>query len=155
MIPIPPGRRPERISTRTDSHNGAKKDWQGTGGHPRPRWRRAAKEQYKEAAQKLLFGGRSYKDALAGVNAQRASPENAQEEDDTVPLEDENGLSPGWNAVSTPKDFTVRPQTSTAGSEAAELMLRDIFSAVTSCNHSITALSDEIKEVKAEISCTP
>lgn len=114
--------------------------------------RRAAKKQYKEAAQKLLFGGRSYKDALAGMRTVGDTSGGSPEADGTVPLEDADGLSPEWSTVSAPRNDVAGPQISPPGVDDAELTLRDIFMAVTSCNQSITALSDEIKGVKAEIS---
>lgn len=44
------------------------------------------------------------------------------------------------------------PPASSVDTEEPEPTLRDILSAVTSCNLSISALTDEFKGVKAEIS---
>lgn len=49
-------------------------------------------------------------------------------------------------------DLFTRPHTPAMDTEEPEPTLRNILMAVTSCNTSITVLTDEIKGVKAEIS---
>ncbi|XP_077307221.1 uncharacterized protein LOC143927145 [Lithobates pipiens] len=58
-----------------------------------------AKDCYKEAAQKLLYGGKSYKEALAGPPSSGATPQGYPEADDTLPLEDADGFPAPWNTV--------------------------------------------------------
>lgn len=81
-------------------------------------------------------------------------PENSSgaqsKADDTVLLENLTGPLSEWDTVSAPTNIFAIPVLSTG--EDAEPTLRDITAVVTNCNSLITALTDEIKEVKAEVS---
>lgn len=74
------------------------------------------------------------------------------EADDTVPLEDAVRSPPEWKTVNAPGDIFAVPYASSPDAEEPEPTLHDILSAVTACNMSISALTDELKGVKAEIS---
>lgn len=74
------------------------------------------------------------------------------ETDDTIPLKDAVGSSPRWNTVSTPGDIFAMPSLPSMDAEDPKPTLREIFATVTSCNSSITALTDDLKGAKAEIS---
>lgn len=111
-----------------------------------------SKEKYKEAAQRLLFGGKAPKDQQPSPSVQEEAAGGQSEVDDTVPLEDTGGLSPDWNTISMPRDIFTGSQSASPTPDNSEPTLRDIFSAVTACTMSISTLANEIKGVKAEIS---
>lgn len=105
---------------------------------------KSAKEKYREAAQKLFSpnGTWDLHDVLGDGSGDRSGSQS--DADDTVPLEDLSALVLPWDTVSnTPGSHTERVAIS-PGTAGPEHTLRDILSAVTSCNLSVTALAAEI-----------
>lgn len=72
--------------------------------------------------------------------------------DDTVPLEDTMAPLLPWDTVSTTPVVQAPHMAMISDPAGPEPTLQAIFSAVTSCNFSITALASEVKGVKAEMS---
>lgn len=113
---------------------------------------RSQKEKYKEAAQRLLFGNKSSKEPSSPASDLSEEEGGQLELDNTIPLEDGTGSPTDWTAVSTVSHTCQDTQTPSMPVDNTEPTLRDILSAVTVCNKSISHLTDEVKGVKAEIS---
>ena len=112
---------------------------------------RTAKEKHREAAEKL-FSKPLLKDPVASSSTPEDSPREGSEADDTVPLEDSVQAGLIWDTVSTPGQAPARTQGPESPTIEGEPTLRDIFTAVTSCNVSLAALTTEVKGMKSEIS---
>ena len=112
---------------------------------------RTAREKHREAAEKL-FSKPLLKEPTASSSTPEDSPSGGSEADDTVPLEDSVQAGLLWDTVSTPEQASDKTQGPGSPTIEGEPTLRDIFTAVTSCNVSLAVLTTEVKGMKSEIS---
>lgn len=113
---------------------------------------KSAREKYRVAAQKLF--------SLNGMWDLLELPADGAEDhsgtlldaDETMPLEDSMAPVLPWDTISTTPIFQSLQTATSTGLAGPQPTLRDIFSAVTSSNLSITALAMEVKGMKAEMS---
>lgn len=106
----------------------------------------------KEAAMKL-FSKTPGKDHPPKVMLQalEAADQDCVPGESEAPWPDNPEAASAWDAVSTPATTGLAGSREDVSSPTPEPTLRDIFTAVTSCNASVTALTSEIRGVKLEL----
>lgn len=113
---------------------------------------KSAAAKHREAVQKLFPQSDVWDLPETNGNGTESRSGSQSEADNTVPLEDPHAALLPWDTVSNLPMPQRSHKAHTASSPEQEPTLRDIFSAVTSCNLSITALASEVKGMKTEMS---